>query len=92
MHTVELISTRDGQIMETLDIIGIKLFVLAALKNISCIFRNSFVCLCCVVPVSVHYRLCLVTVHMKLLQSGRLSDFQRGQTDGACSAGISVMK
>jgi len=29
MHTVELISTGDGQIMETLDYIGIKLFVLA---------------------------------------------------------------
>ena len=33
MHIVELISTRDGQIMETLDNIGIKLFVLAALKE-----------------------------------------------------------
>ena len=33
MHTVELISTRDGQIMETLDNIGIKVFVLAALKE-----------------------------------------------------------
>ena len=30
---VELISTEDGQIMETLDNIGIKLFVLAALKE-----------------------------------------------------------
>jgi hypothetical protein len=33
MHIVELISTEDGQIMETLDSIGIKLFVLAALKE-----------------------------------------------------------
>ena len=33
MHIVEIISTRDGQIMETLDSIGIKLFVLAALKE-----------------------------------------------------------
>ena len=33
MHIVELISTGDGQIMETLDSIGIKLFVLAALKE-----------------------------------------------------------
>ncbi len=32
MHIVELISARDGQIMETLDNIGIKLFVLVALK------------------------------------------------------------
>ncbi len=33
MHIAELISTSDGQIMETLDSIGIKLFVLAALKE-----------------------------------------------------------
>ena len=33
MCIVELISTGDGQIMETLDSIGIKLFVLAALKE-----------------------------------------------------------
>ena len=32
MHIVELISTSDGQIIETLDDVGIKLFVLAALK------------------------------------------------------------
>ena len=32
MHIVELISTKDGQVMETLDNIGIKLIVLAALK------------------------------------------------------------
>ena len=33
MHIVELVSTGDGQIMETLDSIGIKLFVLATLKE-----------------------------------------------------------
>ena len=33
MHIAELISTGDGQIMETLDSIGIKLFVFAALKQ-----------------------------------------------------------
>ena len=33
MRIVELISTGDRQIMETLDSIGIKLFVLAALKE-----------------------------------------------------------
>jgi len=33
MHIVELISSGDGQRMETLDNIGIKLFVLAALKE-----------------------------------------------------------
>jgi hypothetical protein len=32
MHVVELISTGDGQIMETLNNVGIKLFVFAALK------------------------------------------------------------
>ena len=33
MRIVEVISTQDGQRMETLDNIGIKLFVLAALKE-----------------------------------------------------------
>jgi len=33
VHIVELVSTGDGQIMETLDSIGIKLFVLATLKE-----------------------------------------------------------
>ena len=35
------------------------------------IFCYSFVCLHCVVPGSVHYRLCLVTFHTKVLQNGR---------------------
>ena len=34
-------------------------------KNISCI---------CAVPVSMHYRLCLVTVRMKVMQMGGLTD------------------
>jgi hypothetical protein len=43
------------KILETLDNIGLKLFVLAALtQNFSRIIRYSFVCLQCVVPVSVH--------------------------------------
>jgi len=33
MCIVELISTGDGQIMETLESVGIKLFMLAALKE-----------------------------------------------------------
>jgi len=49
--------------------------VLAALKEHSCTFRYSFVCLCCVVPVSMHYKLCLVTVRMKVQQNGRLVRF-----------------
>jgi len=44
-------------------------------KNISCIFCYSPVCLHCVVPVSMHYRLCLVTVRMKALESGGLVRF-----------------
>ena len=43
MHIVELISTRDGQIMETLDNIGIKLFVLcsASVSALQIVFSNS---------------------------------------------------
>ena len=76
--------------METLDSIGIKLFVLAALKEHT--FHYSFVCLCCVVPLSVHYILCLVTVCMKVLQIGRLLRFS-DRTDFLCmSAGAYVTK
>jgi len=56
------------------------------------IFRYSFVCLRCVMSLSMHYGLCLVTVRMKVLQNGRLSDFQRGQFVGASLAGTSVTK
>ena len=58
------------------------LFVLAALKEH--IFYYSFVCLCCVVPVSVHYILCLVTVCKKVLQNGRLLRFS-DRTDFWCT-------
>jgi len=47
------------------------------------IFLYSFVCLRCVVPVSKHYRLCLVTVRMKVLQNGRLVRFSN-TTDCWC--------
>ena len=57
MCIVELISTGDGQIMETLDYIGMKL--------------------CCVVPVSVQCRLCLVTVCVKVLHNGRILRFSK---------------
>jgi len=39
---------------------------------VGCTERMLFFCLCCVVPVSMHYRLYLVTVCMKVLQNGRL--------------------
>jgi hypothetical protein len=54
---------------------GITLFV--------SIFHYSFVCLLCAVPVSVHYRLCSVTVRMKVLQNGKVSALQRGQVVSA---------
>ena len=63
--------------METLDIIGIQLGWLHW-KNISCVFHYSIVCLRCIVPVSVHYRLCLVTVRMNVLQNGGLVRFSKG--------------
>jgi len=48
-----------------------------------------YVCLCCVVPVSMHYRLYLVTVCMKM---GDFSDFQRGQIVGLLLAGAYITK
>jgi len=39
------------------------------------IYHYSFVCLRHVVQVSIHYRLCIVTVRMKVLQNGRLVRF-----------------
>ena len=45
-------------------------------KKLSCIFFN-LVCLCCIVPVSIHYRLCLATVCMKALQNGKLVRFSK---------------
>ena len=56
------------------------------------IFHYSLVCSRCVVPVSVHYRLCLVTVRVKVLQNKRLSDYQRGQFVCASLAGACVTK
>jgi hypothetical protein len=67
--------------MKTLENIGTRVFVLAALKSI---YRYSFVCLCCVVPMSMYYRLCLVRVCMKLLQNGRIVEFSK-KTDFWCA-------
>jgi hypothetical protein len=39
--------------------------------------RYCLVCLCCVVPVSKHYILCLVTLRMEVLQNGRLVRFSK---------------
>ena len=78
MHIVELISTVDGQKMETLDNIGIKLFSLGCTKRTLVVsFFILLFCLCCVMPVSVHYSLCLVTVCVKKLQNGRLLRFSK---------------
>jgi len=41
------------------------------------IFCYSFVRLCCVLPVTLHYMLCLVAVCMKVLQNGRLVRFSK---------------
>jgi len=55
-------------------------------------YLSLFFCLCCVVPVSVHYILCLVTVCMKVLQNGRLLRFS-DRTDFWCTlAGAYVTK
>jgi len=40
-------------------------------------FRYCFACLRCVVPVSMHYIFCLVTVRMEVLQDGRLVKFSK---------------
>jgi hypothetical protein len=52
-------------------------------RNKSVVFRYSFVCLCCVVPVSMRYRLCLVAVLMNVLQNVRLARFS-DRTDCCC--------
>ena len=41
------------------------------------IFCYSFVCLCCVVPVSMLYKLWAVTVRMTVLQNGRFVRFSK---------------
>jgi hypothetical protein len=68
--------TGADKIMKTLDSIGIKLFVLDGPKEHQLYFP-LFIYLCCVVPVSVHYRWCSVTVCVKVLQNGTLVRFSR---------------
>jgi len=65
-----------GKTVEAIDSIGIKLFVGCTERtSVVSTFRHCFVCLRCVVPVSMHYILCLVTVRMEVLQNGRLVNF-----------------
>jgi hypothetical protein len=54
-------------------------------------FHYSFVCLHCVAPASLHYRLCLVTIHMKVLQNGKLVRFSK-RTDCWCVFSCSICK
>jgi len=42
-----------------------------------CTDRMLFFCLCCIVPVAMHYVLYLVIVCMKVLQNGRLLKFSK---------------
>jgi len=77
------------KILETLENMGINFFCWLHWKNISIIFRYTFVCLGCVVSVSVHYRLCLVTVCMKVLQNSRRIRFSN-RTDCWCALCCSI--
>ena len=82
-----------GKTVEAIDSIGIKLFVGCTERtSVVSTFRHCFVCLRCVVPVSMHYKLCLVTVRMEVLQNGRLVNFQSRQTVGERLAAASVTK
>ena len=76
--------------METLDKQMNKTVCINCTERTLVVFFIILVCLCCVVPVSMHYRFCLVTgLYCKM---GDLSDFQRGKTVGAHLAGLSIIK
>ena len=68
--------TGDGQNNGALNSIRINMCWLPW-KNICCIFLCSVGCLRCVAPVSMHYRLCLVRVRMKVPQNRRLVRFSK---------------
>jgi hypothetical protein len=53
------------------------------------IIRYSVVCLGYAVPVSIHYRLCLVTARTKVPQNGRLATFSK-RTDFWCAFSWSI--
>jgi hypothetical protein len=73
------------KIMETLDNIGI-IFCIGCTEITLPVgfFCSSCVCLHCVVPVSMHYRLCLVIVHIKVLKNDRLVRLSK-RTDCRCA-------
>jgi len=71
-------------IMEKLENIGKKCLYCCNEKYLSLLF-----CLCCVQPVSMHYRLCLVRVLMKVLHNERLVRFSK-RTDGCCAFNWSI--
>jgi len=89
MCVVELISTGDGQIMETLDSIGIKLCVGSTERTVLVSFVILLFVFCCVVTVSMHYRLCLVTVCVIVMQNVRLLRFSK-RTDCWCMFSWSI--
>jgi len=66
--------------VETLGSIGINMFSVGCTERTSVVrtFRYYFVCLRCVVPVSMHYRLCLVTVRMKVSQKCEICQIYEG--------------
>jgi len=57
-------------------------------KKISCIVIFLF-CLCCVMPVLMQYRLCLVTVCTKVMQNGKFTRFSM-RTDCWCTFSWSI--
>jgi hypothetical protein len=65
---ITVLSTGMDKIMESLFNIGIKLFYVGCTERtrVASIFLYYFICLRCVVSVSVDYRLCLVTVRVKV--------------------------
>jgi hypothetical protein len=81
----KLVKTSVGQIqvmnkiMGTLDIIGIKLFFVGCTERtlVVSVVHYSFVCLRYVVSVAMHYRMCLVTAGMKVLQNVTLVRYSK---------------
>ena len=77
------------KIMEILDSIRIDCVGCTERTLVGSIFLYSFVCLRCVMPVSVHYRLYSVTVRTKVLHNGRLVRFKK-RADYWCAFSWSI--